>query len=674
MNYERTTSNNGHYRPDDSSAFDWEDSVASSGEREGRYSDDVWETGDDRRQRTGRTGPVSSSDNHSRSRSSSSRRGDPSRTGSHPSTTNPYATRPSARKASRGDTGSHPRRPAAKPRPRAATGDRPRTRRLSRDEVAAVKDDRAYYVSDEPSPYLTPDQAKENIHRTKMRRSTVFTVVIIMVILAIVGGTIGFIYQATRPVVSATQVWQYRTEEIIRGEFLASIETTALVRPVDAENIAPTVSGTVVEIAAVDGANVSAGDILYKLENPTITESFKHAEEAFAEAQAKVNAKTQALEEISATIQALEGASQTDPANRATQAALASSYSKLDPAQIELNSAITSLSTMKETYDRAKTQSESLVITSPIVGTVNQINPAVAVGTAVTSADRLCTISDMSRYCIDVEIPPADFEKISVGQEVRLSFPSIPDLTVTSTVDTIHDEGSIHLARITINEPDPRITVGTAVHAQIIVQAIPDSLIVPLDAITIGDDGFARLNVLLDPSRGIKTEVIVNIIATNGTQAAVSANNIQEGNAVILNSSLAEAEEAQNPTPTETEDKTGEDTSATEGEGAQTEQAPAAEGEGAAVPAEPDLSAEEKQAQADELTKKAEESQAAAQEAADRAAQLLGEDPVTFDADITATSTDTDTETTTSDAPSTYEEDSESEDESSDEDQLPSNL
>ena len=88
--------------------------------------------------------------------------------------------------------------------------------------------------------------------------------------------------------------------------------------------------------------------------------------------------------------------------------------------------------------------------------------------------------------------------------------------------------------------------------AQIIVQAIPDSLIVPLDAITIGDDGFARLNVLLDPSRGIKTEVIVNIIATNGTQAAVSANNIQEGNAVILNSSLAEAEEAQNPTPTET--------------------------------------------------------------------------------------------------------------------------
>ena len=77
---------------------------------------------------------------------------------------------------------------------------------------------------------------------------------------------------------------------------------------------------------------------------------------------------------------------------------------------------------------------------------------------------------------------------------------------------------------------------------------------------------------------------------------------------------------------------------------------------------------------ADALTKKAEESQAAAQEAADRAAQLLGEDPVTFDADITATSTDTDTETTTSNAPSTYEEDSESEDESSDEDQLPSNL
>lgn len=551
-------------------------------------------------------------------------------------------------------------------RPSMAGSTRSGKRRLGRDEVAAVNYDRSYYVSDGPSPYLTPDQAREDIRRTKRRHSTVATVVIIMIVLAVVGGGVGFVWSTTRPTTEATQVWQYRTEEIYRGEFLATIETTALIRPVGEENISPTVSGNIAEISAVEGATVAAGDPLYKLENNTISESFKNAEKAFTEAQAQVNAKTQALEEISATIQALEAASAADPNNRATQAALASSYTKIDPAQVELNAATQTLSSMKETYERAKTQEEALTILSPIEGTVNQVNPDVLVGTAVTNAVRLCTVSDLTSYCLDVEIPPSDSTRVSVGQEVRLTFPSMPDLTMTSTVESIRDESSIRLARIIIYDADPRVTVGTAVRAQIIVQAIPDALIVPIDSITIGDDGFARLNVLLDPSRGIKTEVLVNIIATNATQAAISADNIQEGNSVILNSSLAEADQAQNPTDTDdattTTDGTATTTSTTATEGAEGT-------EGTDATATPAPTAEEIQANADELSKKAEESQQAAQEAADRAAALLGEEPMVLgtdevslgegsqDEDITTTgdSEDTDSEETTEDEEEEYE-------------------
>ena len=417
--------------------------------------------------------------------------------------------------------------------------------RLSHNEVAAVSVDRAYYVSDVPSPYLPQWQAFEDIASTRRRHSIIVAIVVIALVLAGVGGVSGYLWQTMHPTEEEVDIAHYRTSNIYIGEFLATVDTTALVRPIDERTIAPVVSGTAVEVHAEDGAFVNVGDVLYVLDNPTIAEAYNKATVALQEAQLSADTKLRALEEANATVAALQAAAAAAPGDRATQAALASATVKLEPALVEANAANTTLQSMTETFERARDQYAALTIVAPISGTLSKVNTEVTVGTPVSSGLKVCVVSDLSRYCVDVEVPPAQTRRITEGQEARITFPDFPDLTMVTNVESIRDEGTIRLARIGITEPDPRIQIGMPANVSIIVQAIPDTFIVPLDAIQIGDDGFARINVLLDASRGIKTEIIVNIVATNGTDAAISANNIQEGNAVILNSSLAEVEQAQ---------------------------------------------------------------------------------------------------------------------------------
>lgn len=405
---------------------------------------------------------------------------------------------------------------------------------LSHNEVAAVSMDRSFYVSDKPSPYLSSREAQEDISVTRRRHNVIMILLTLALVVGALGG-IAYVIWQTMFTRTQTVVTEYNTAPIVRGEFVDSVDATALVRPINESAVMPTVLGKVKEILVPDGANVNEGDPLFILENEDITKALENAKTALDAAQATADEKNLALDELNATISALEAAANsTAEPDSATLSALASSENKLVATQVEADAANATLKTIQETYDRAQEQVDALTITAPITGTVNGINTSVPVGTEVSPSVRLCMVSDVGRYCVDVEIPPTEENRVTQGREVRLTFPTIPDLSISTIVESIHDEGSIKLARIAINDPDPRIGVGTQVNVSVIMQSIPDSLIVPLRAVRIADDGTAHLDVLIDPSRGIDTDVPVTVIATNATQAAITAANIQVGNAVIL--------------------------------------------------------------------------------------------------------------------------------------------
>ncbi|MDO4537566.1 MAG: efflux RND transporter periplasmic adaptor subunit, partial [Coriobacteriales bacterium] len=404
--------------------------------------------------------------------------------------------------------------------------------RLSRDEVAAVREDRAYYVSDVPSPYLSSRQAQEDVRDTKRRHNTMVTILTLCFVIAVLGASGWFLWNSMKAR-SIGDVTQYSTAYIEKGEFLETTSTTSIIRPIAESTIASEISGTIAEIMVQDGAGVNAGDVLFRLDNSSISESYNRARETRDSAQNDVNNKQRALDEAkSATaiaqsnLEKAQAAMNTGSQNGTTtenengtktstneaaaayaqaQSALTAAQSRETTAQVQLDAANVTLQTVTEAFDRAQEQQDRLLVRTPIAGTVGSLNGDLMVATPIASGTRLCVVSDLSRYCVQVEIPADKRNRISEGQEVRLTFPDIPDFTVTSSISSFEDSDNMHLANVYIEANDERLVSGLAVQATVILQSIPDSLIVPIETVRVAKDGTTHLDVLLDPSRGIKT-------------------------------------------------------------------------------------------------------------------------------------------------------------------------
>lgn len=403
---------------------------------------------------------------------------------------------------------------------------------LSRDEVAAVSVDRTYYVSDVASPYLSSRQASEDVRTTK-RRHTIRTTILVVVGILLAIGALGWYVWQTIESNKRAEVASYETATIERGEFLDTIDTTTLVRPISEVAVTAEASGTISAVMTSDGEYVEEGQELFHLENRTVTDAYNKAREALDLAKATLETKAQALDRVNAAVAAAQAELNAKPTDAARQTALATAQALVPAAQSEYDAANATLENIQQTFDRAQEQQDRLIVYAPVSGTACEFAPEATVGTSIKGSTRLCTITDSSRYCLEIEIPRESASMVGEGEEVRLRFPSLEDLFITTDIANLEDDGSLCMATVIIDEPDERIVKGTAVEASVIMQSIPDALIVPLEAVRTAEDGSTSLDVLLDPSRGIRVSVPVNVTGRNKTHAAVEADNIQAGTSVV---------------------------------------------------------------------------------------------------------------------------------------------
>lgn len=486
---------------------------------------------------------------------------------------------------------------------------------LARDEVAAVHSHRKIYINDVPSPYLTKRQAAESVDTTRRRRRVISTVFVFILLACMAAGFGWFAWDTLKPEVHA-DVPQFNTAPIERKEFVDSVDVTTIVRPIDERSVVSDISGTVVEMMVEEGMFTEEGQELYRLDNPTVTETYNNAQQALTTAEEDVTKKTEALEEAQRALQSEQrrtttgnstGNNGTNRTNNSSNdntstttgttsttgtqgqttniarqtgkphfvraMALTATYDNSDDAtygtdatgtntngnsnssssssttstrattpegrvqaaQKDLDDANDRLKAVQDTFDRAQEQLDRLTVRAPIAGTVHDISGSYGLNTYIVGSERLCTVSDYSAYIMREQIPPERIDQVYEGLEARLSFPSIPDLFLTANVTSTEDrEDGMRIASVVLENADERIVTDMACNVSIVVQSIPDALVVPLEAVRINEDGSNELCVLLDPTRGISANVRVNVIATNALEAAVEAGNIQEGTSVVV--------------------------------------------------------------------------------------------------------------------------------------------
>ena len=115
------------------------------------------------------------------------------------------------------------------------------------------------------------------------------------------------------------------------------------------------------------------------------------------------------------------------------------------------------------------------------------------VGTTVFSREVLASIPDLSKLEVSAQIPEEYRSRVRVGLEAKLRSPAFPDLVregkiassapmATNTVRWDKSSPKVYDTKIKTDTTDPRLMPGMTVKIEIIVEAVKDTLFIPVEA------------------------------------------------------------------------------------------------------------------------------------------------------------------------------------------------
>ena len=189
------------------------------------------------------------------------------------------------------------------------------------------------------------------------------------------------------------------------------------------------VSGEVVEIVNDEGALVSDGSTIIRLESDNVTDSVKSASDNVKDAQISLENQYENLEDYT--------------------------------------------------------------VKSPINGTV--IEKLVKAGDTIDAGAKLCTIYDLSYLKMTMNVDELDINKISVGQDVTITADAVEGKTFAGKVTKINMAGTTtngvttYPVEVQIDNPDEDLLQGMNVSTEIVVSQADDVIAIPVGAVTRGN-------------------------------------------------------------------------------------------------------------------------------------------------------------------------------------------
>jgi HlyD family secretion protein len=275
-------------------------------------------------------------------------------------------------------------------------------------------------------------------------------------------------------------------------------------------DIGSSVMGRVVSLPVAEGAAVTQGQLLARID-PVPAESDVKAAEALLQAlsgdlqaaKARALDARQALErsrELHA--QGLVPASQNDAAIAAADAADAqvkASQDRIDQAGAQLR--------------RARDQLSKTEIRAPMPGVVTRLSvregEMVVIGIQNQPGTILMTLSDLATINAEVKVAEADVLRLKPGQKATVTLEAVPGRELAGEVVEIGASalpviGTGAAARefrvvVRLAEPDPSLRPGLTCDARILVAEAKDVVTVPLQAVVLrpGRDGAEREGVFV---------------------------------------------------------------------------------------------------------------------------------------------------------------------------------
>lgn len=185
--------------------------------------------------------------------------------------------------------------------------------------------------------------------------------------------------------------------------------------------------------------------------------------------------------------------------------------------------------------------SKYLPIPSPASGYV--IEKEVVEGTAVMPGARLYRIAALDRIWVEAEVYESELGLVSVGQEAKITSPSLPGVELTGRVTFVYPylEDASRTGRVRIELPNRRLELKPEMYADVVLTADRgERLVVPESAVVYA--GPRRL-VFLDLGEGRLQPQVIEVGARSGDVLEVLSG-LTEGDVVVTSGTFLVAAES----------------------------------------------------------------------------------------------------------------------------------
>jgi RND family efflux transporter MFP subunit len=339
--------------------------------------------------------------------------------------------------------------------------------------------------------------------------------------------------------------------DVIRGDLIISVDASGNLEMPHKANLSFGTTGVVKEITVDDGEKVSEGQVLARLDAPSLEANvrMRQAEYEMAELslmqtifphysyryssdqpgvwlaleeakdnleQAETHLSKGEIDEAQAALDVVE--ENLDEAERKSQARVWALPLSVKLAELQVDQAETAL-------DMAKADLGKATITALFDGVVADItiNEGQQLST-MTYADPAIVLIDPTEIEMKGVIDEIDVSKVKLGQEANIILDALPEKELEGNVTFISSAGTVeagvvfYKTTITLADPDSDLRDGMSATAEIVVDRRDNVLLIPNRAIrgsrenpwveVVTDSETEQREVSLGVSNGISTEVL----------------------------------------------------------------------------------------------------------------------------------------------------------------------
>jgi RND family efflux transporter MFP subunit len=327
---------------------------------------------------------------------------------------------------------------------------------------------------------------------------------------------------------------QYVATAAQKGTITSSISGSGNVIVDQSSNIDPTITGTVTNLAVNIGDKVKKGQLLFTIDNDQLGISVDQAQASVTSAQSSLDSAKSSKKSANASyVDTKKNKSSSYADVVSARDKLGTSDTAIESAQQNLDSSLANLSYQKQ--QAAKRQ-----VTSPIDGTVNEVNIKNGDDLSKLSSGSSRTvpiiIGDLSTMKAQVQVNEVDIANVTIGQKAMMTFSGIDGLTVSGKVEKMDSIGTLSSGVVTYNVTigfdtlDPRIKPEMSVSANIITDVKQDAITVPNSALkSQGNNTYVQV---LNDGSTTPTQVTVQTGIANNTDTEITSG-INAGDKVV---------------------------------------------------------------------------------------------------------------------------------------------